>query len=129
MGSFILNAFNGSSSRRSGGSPERNSPRNRRSPEPAASRPSRRVSRDTDSKQAQYSSSSYDEPVNYSQSNLLVQGWQMNSPPSTYSRASTTTPHNDEITVEVAEPEEMEPSGPEYASGYYHGRSSVQDGS
>lgn len=50
----------------------------------------------------------------------------MNSSPSTYARALTTTPHKDEITVEAAEPEEMEPSGPEYASGYYHGRSSAK---
>jgi len=136
IGGYVLNAANAvfGSGRKPGDdrrSPERTSPRNRRSPEPSTSRPSRRASRDTGSKQIQYPSLGYDydQTTSYPQSVQPTQDWQIQASPSTYTRSFTTGPYGDEITVEVAEPEEIEhPPSPERPVDYYHGRPNVSDG-
>ncbi|KAG4032859.1 hypothetical protein MFRU_006g03200 [Monilinia fructicola] len=106
----------------------RKSKDDRRSPEPSSSHPSRRASRDTSTKQVQYSSLSYGQTVSYSQSTQPTEDMPIPFAPSAYTRTVTGVPCEG-ATAEVVEPREMTyTSSPEEWSDYYHGRPSVPDG-
>ncbi|TGO69499.1 hypothetical protein BOTNAR_0010g00360 [Botryotinia narcissicola] len=131
--SYVRNSFAGSSGRKSGDdqqSPERKSPRRRRSLESSSSRPNRRVSRDTSSKQVQFVSSGYDQTISYPDFSQPSQDWKMavHGSSTTYARILTADPHeNDECIVKV-EAEEMEyTASPEQSSVSYYGRAIVPD--
>ncbi|KAF7890797.1 uncharacterized protein EAF01_010606 [Botrytis porri] len=129
---YFRNPFTGSSGRKSGDdrqSPERKSPRRRRSLESSSSRPNRRASRDTSSKQVQIISSGHDQTISYQDLSQPLQDWKMavHGSSTTYTRVLTANPHeNNEYFVEV-EPEEMYTASPEQSSVAYYGRASVPD--
>ncbi|KAF7861931.1 hypothetical protein EAF04_007812 [Stromatinia cepivora] len=111
-------------------SPERTS-RRRRSPEPSSSRPNRRASLDTSSKEFQYTPSSYDQTMSYPQPSQPIQDWpaSVHASPTTYTRKLTAEPHEEgKIIVETQYGKMAYTSSPGQPSGYYYGRPSVPDG-
>ncbi|KAF7923283.1 hypothetical protein BELL_0713g00060 [Botrytis elliptica] len=129
----LRNLFAGSRGRKSGDdqqSPERKSPRRRRSLESSSSRLNRRASRDTSSKQVQIVSSGCGQTTSYLDLSQPSQDWKMavhgSSP--TYTRTLTADPHENNECIAEVEPEEMEyTASPEQPSFAYYGRACVPD--